>query len=70
MNWAKTILKIREKGCMSQTEFAEKIGTTRISVTRWETGKFEPSYKAQKQIVELCEMYEVNLIEEKEPLMA
>jgi DNA modification methylase/DNA-binding XRE family transcriptional regulator len=40
---AKILLQIREKAVLSQTELAKMVGTSLVSVVRWETGALSPS---------------------------
>lgn len=48
----KLIKAIRENAKMSQEQFAEALGTTTLSVNRWENNKAEPNKMAQKQLFE------------------
>jgi len=48
------IKKIRELAQMNQEQFAKAIGTTPVSINRWENGKTVPNRMAQKQIYEFC----------------
>ena len=38
---------------MTQVEFAELLGVGKTTVTRWETGQFEPTIKIKKKLYEL-----------------
>lgn len=44
------IKRLRKKLGLTQAEFAEKLGTGRVQVTRWENGTHKPSRIWQKQI--------------------
>lgn len=54
MNYAKIIKKLREKLILTQTEFAEILGVSFTTVSRWEKGIHEPTMKVKRKIVELC----------------
>lgn len=45
------IRKMRELAGMSQEQFAKEIGTTVVSINRWENGKSVPNPMAQKQLI-------------------
>lgn len=49
------ILKARKALSMSQQDFAEAIGTTQLSVSRWENGKCLPNQVYLRQIKKLLE---------------
>lgn len=53
MNWSKEIKQLREYLCLSQTEFAQLLGVSFVSVNRWENGHFEPTIKIKRQIIKL-----------------
>lgn len=46
--------KIRISAFMTQKEFAKALGVSDGTVRGWEQGKFKPSLKAQKKIVDFC----------------
>lgn len=50
----KLIKRIRELAGLSQEQFAGALGTTPVSINRWENGKTVPNLMAQKQIYEFC----------------
>lgn len=64
------IKRIRIESGMSQEQFAIAIGTTPLSINRWEHGKTEPNKMAQKQLYQFCKDNDVDLakmiIEEKQ----
>jgi len=39
---------------LTQTEFAEILGVSFTTVSRWEKGIHEPTIKVKRKIVELC----------------
>ncbi len=47
------IQEIRKKLCVSQEKFAHLLGTTVVSVNRWENGKTIPSRLYIKELKEL-----------------
>lgn len=55
MDFSVVIKEYREKHCLTQEEFAKLIGSTFISVSRWETGKHVPTMKVKRKIKELLE---------------
>lgn len=48
------ILEIRQKLCVSQEKFAALLGTTVVTVNRWENGKTKPSRLYIKELKELA----------------
>ena len=59
MSYSDNIKKLREKLILTQKEFAELIGVSYVTVCRWETGKFEPTIKMRRKIVELLIKYNI-----------
>jgi DNA-binding XRE family transcriptional regulator len=59
MDFGKTLKVLREKLVLSQTEMAELLDVSFVSVNRWENGKHEPSYKTKRKIIALCEKYNI-----------
>ena len=53
MEWSKEIKQLREYLCLSQTEFAQLLGVSFVSVNRWENGHFEPTIKVKRKILQL-----------------
>ena len=53
MSYSDNIKKLRETLILSQKEFADLIGVSYVTVCRWETGKFDPTIKMRRKIVEL-----------------
>ena len=54
---------IRTAANMSQEQFAKAIGTTTVSINRWENGKAKPNKLAQKQLYEFCQEYNIDLVD-------
>ena len=48
------IKRIRTEAFLTQGEFAKIMGVHLETVRAWEHGRFKPSLKAQKKIVEFC----------------
>lgn len=57
------IKAIRQASNLSQEQFAKAIGTTPVTINRWENGKSKPNKIAQKQLYEFCKEQGVNLVE-------
>lgn len=53
IDYAKLIKEYRQKKFLTQKEFADSIGVQKTTVTRWETGQFEPTIKMKKKLFEL-----------------
>lgn len=49
---------LRKKRGLTQQELADKVGTNRVNVTKWETGRTEPSLE---NIVKLADLLDVSL---------
>lgn len=54
MKWSALIKTLREKLLLSQTEMADLLGVSFVSVNRWENDKNKPTIKAKRKIKELC----------------
>jgi len=59
MNYAVLIRQLREKMILSQTEFAEILGVSNVTVSRWETGKSFPTIKLKRKLHDLFLKYEI-----------
>ena len=57
------IRQIRMDANMNQGQFAKALGTTAITINRWENGKTTPNKMAQKQIYEFCKNHQINLVD-------
>ena len=55
------IKNIRNSVNMNQEQFADCLGTTVLSINRWENGKTEPNKMAQKQLYQFCKDNDVDL---------
>lgn len=52
-DYPKMIKEYRERNFLTQTQFAELIGVKLVTVSRWETGKFEPNMAMKRKLVGL-----------------
>lgn len=59
----KLIKTIRQNVGMSQEQFAKALGTTPLSINRWENGKTQPSKMAQTQLFEFCKKNNIDLFD-------
>lgn len=53
INYAQKIREYRERKFLKQDELAKLLGVSKTSVTRWETGKFEPTMEIKKKLYQL-----------------
>lgn len=53
INYAEKIKEYRERNFLTQSELAKELGVTLLTVSRWETGKFEPNMKMKKKLFNL-----------------
>lgn len=57
----KLIKEIRLTAQMNQEQFANALGTTPLSVNRWENGKTMPNNMAQIQLFKFCKVHNIDL---------
>ena len=57
----KLIKTIRQSAKMNQEQFAKVLGTTSLSVNRWENGKTQPNKMAQTQLFEFCKINNIDM---------
>lgn len=50
MNYALLIKQLRNKMLLTQQELAENLGTSVVTISRWESGKFEPTIKMKRKL--------------------
>ena len=55
------IKKMRELTNMSQEQFASEVGTSVVSINRWENGKAVPNPMAQKQLNLFCTNHNIDI---------
>lgn len=53
INYAQKIKEYRERKFLTQVELAKLLGVGKTTVTRWETGQFEPTMKIKKKLYQL-----------------
>ena len=56
--FGKKLREVRKSKKLTQQELADKVGTNRVNVTKWETGRTEPSFE---NLVKLAGLLEVSL---------
>ena len=52
---------IRIMAKLNQEQFAKELGTTVLSVNRWENGKTEPNRMAQNQLFRFCTEHQIEV---------
>ena len=57
----KLIKAIRQSAGMNQEQFAKALGTTALSINRWENGKNVPNMKTIKKLDAFCKENEINI---------
>ena len=55
INYPATIIKVRAKLNLSQTELAAMLDVSCASVNRWENGKYQPTRLVKEKIRLICE---------------
>ena len=61
MKYAVAIKKLRKKLLLTQSEFAELLGVKLVTVSRWESGKFEPTLRVKRKLRELFEKNNIEI---------
>ena len=61
MTFAEKMQAVRKHLFLSQEAIAKELGVSFATVNRWEKGKCEPSYKAQKAFNDLCEKHNIDV---------
>lgn len=61
MKYAVAIKKLRKKLLLTQSEFAELLGVKLVTVSRWESGKFEPTMRLKRKLRELFEKNNIKI---------
>lgn len=52
---------IRLKALLTQDEFAKELGISVSAVRNWESGKFQPSLKQQRKILEFAKRNNIEI---------
>lgn len=60
MNLADNLKKIRKENQLSQEQLAEKLGVSRQSVSKWESGQ---SYPEMDKVLQICQIFHLNVNE-------
>jgi len=60
MRYDLAIKQLREKMLVSQEELAKTLGVSVVTVSRWETGKFIPTFKIRRKLKELFLQYSIS----------
>lgn len=54
MNFGEQVRRVRLKLHLSQTDFGKLLGVSFTTVSRWENGRTDPSYKAMRSFEAFC----------------
>lgn len=60
MAFAEKLQAIRKQLYLSQEAMAKELGVSFATVNRWEKGRCEPGYKAQKAFYDFCEKNKID----------
>lgn len=60
MNLAENLKKIRNDNKLSQEQLAEKLGVSRQSVSKWESGQ---AYPEMDKVLQICQLFNLNIDE-------
>ena len=55
MGFPEELKKIRQNSLLSQKSFAEELGVSYLSVSRWEGGRTRPNWNGMNSIKEFCD---------------
>ena len=58
MSFSENLQYLRKRDRITQEELADKIGVSRQSVSKWETGE---AYPETDKLIVLCDMFNVSL---------
>ena len=61
IKYAVAIKKLRKKLLLTQSEFAELLGVKLVTVSRWESRKFEPTMRVKRKLRELFEKNNIEI---------
>lgn len=61
MDYKRIVKHLRNKLMLSQEEMAELLNVSLVSINRWENGKCEPTIKAKRKIIKLCEENNIDI---------
>lgn len=57
-SFSEKLKELRKKNNLTQQELADKVGTNRVNVTKWETGRTEPNFET---LIKLADFFEISL---------
>lgn len=57
-SFSERLKELRKRNNLTQQELADKVGTKRVNVTKWETGRTEPNFET---LIKLADLLEVSL---------
>ena len=57
-SFSERLKELRKRNNLTQQELADKVGTNRVNVTRWETGRTEPNFET---LIKLADLLDVSL---------
>ena len=60
MNLSDNLKKIRKDNNLSQEQLAEKLGVSRQSVSKWESGL---AYPEMDKVLQICQLFNLNVDE-------
>jgi len=52
ITWNEKLRRAREENGLSQVDLAKKLGTTQVTISRWEEGKIKPGPNYRKRLCE------------------
>lgn len=61
MTFAEKLIVVRKHMFLSQEALAKELGVSFATVNRWETGRCEPNYKAQKAFADFCDAHKIDI---------
>lgn len=53
IDYAKAVKEYRERKFLTQVQLADLLGVKFVTISRWETGRFEPNMAMKKRLVGL-----------------
>lgn len=65
MEFKDSVKMVRKKLYLSQEMLAKELGVAFATVNRWETGRCNPNYRAQKAFADFCKAHEISLEDER-----
>ena len=58
MNLSDNLKRIRKENNLSQEQLADKLGVSRQSVSKWESGQ---AYPEMDKVLQLCQLFNLNI---------